>query len=382
MVVEAIDDYFEIGVTLGFVSSLLGSKSGAGYSAVGASGKQMKTAYNQTQESIKQQQDFVKALQAQNGLANQSQVFQQQQDLANQYQQIANGQGPNPAQAMLNQATGKNVQQQAALMAGQRGASANAGLIARQAANQGSNAQQQSIGQGATLQAQQQLAALGQIQQQQAMMGNLATQQVGQQQTGLSNLGQQSLQQQSNLYGLQQNANSANAGIAAQNAQAQANLLGNVVGGLGSAAMMIGMGPAAGAAGGAAATSPYSSGSFEQAYAKGLGFAEGGKVGPKSKYGMMCANGGKVPALVSPGEKYLSPQAVQQVKSGANPMQVGETIPGKAKVKGAVNDYSNDTVPKELDEGGIVVPRSVTQSKNPDKKALDFIAAVLKNKLR
>jgi len=45
----------------------------------------------------------------------------------------------------------------------------------------------------------------------------------------------------------------------------------------------------------------------------------------------MMANGGKVPALVSPGEKYLNPQAVQQVAQGANPMSVGETIPASLK---------------------------------------------------
>jgi len=86
--------------------------------------------------------------------------------------------------------------------------------------------------------------------------------------------------------------------------------------------------------------------------------------------------------MVSPGEKYLPPQAVTKVEQGANPMAVGETIPGKPKVSGAKNSYSNDTVPKVLKEGGIVLPRSVTKSKNPDKAAEAFVNAILKrNKL-
>jgi len=58
-------------------------------------------------------------------------------------------------------------------------------------------------------------------------------------------------------------------------------------------------------------------------------------------------------------------------------MKTGETIPGKPKVSGAKNDYANDTVKKTLQEGGIVLPRSVTKSKNPDKNAEAFVAAVL-----
>jgi hypothetical protein len=107
-----------------------------------------------------------------------------------------------------------------------------------------------------------------------------------------------------------------------------------------------------------------------------------------SSSGMMrpmagMAKGGTVPALVSPGEKYLSPQAVQQVKQGANPMSVGESIPGKPKISGAKNSYVNDVVKKDLKEGGIVIPRSVTQSKDADKKADEFVRHVLgKNKLK
>lgn len=103
----------------------------------------------------------------------------QEQNLANTLQSQAAGGGPNPAQAALAQNTGNNVSQQAALMAGQRGSGANAGLIARQAAMQGVATQQNATGQAATLQAQQTLAAQQALQQQQALMGGQNIQEQG-----------------------------------------------------------------------------------------------------------------------------------------------------------------------------------------------------------
>ncbi len=95
---------------------------------------------------------------------------------------------------------------------------------------------------------------------------------------------------------------------------------------------------------------------------------------------MAAAKGGKVPALLSPGEKYLSPKDVKKVEKGESPMKAGKTVPGEAKVKGAKNSYANDTIPATLQEGGIVLPRSVTQSKNPDKKAAEFVRAIMDRK--
>src|ERR1043165_2497619 len=132
-----------------------GNSGGSNYSAVAPDPAQINTAYSQTQAGIKQQQDFLNALNGQNGLANQSNVFGQQQALANQLQNLGNGVGPNPALAQLAQATGQNVAQQSALMASQRGASANPALLARLAAQQGAGIQQNAVGQAATLQAQQ-----------------------------------------------------------------------------------------------------------------------------------------------------------------------------------------------------------------------------------
>lgn len=456
---------------MSFVGSLLGTAGGAGGtgfdSPTGVNQSQIDQSYKNAQDTFKQQQDFTNALQAQNGIGNQSAVF-------NQLSQIAQGQGPNPAQAMLNQATSANIANQGALMAGQRGSSSNPGLIARQAAQQGGSLQQQAAGQGATMQANQSLGTINQ-------MGQLATNQVNQVQTGLQNQGNQANATQSNLLGLQGNMNQANASMANTRMGGQANLLGNIMGGIGSAFNLAEGGPVPHYADGNIVQQMPQSDPFMEALRAGqppsmpapqapiaptqqngprskvgqqfssqkpmLGsqdyFATGqaGKdlgagirslfapketgvynmsdsdtkdayaqanidmgremlkadpsdaMGPRTKaqemagseeklpameMGMpMAAHGGKVPAMVSPGEKYLSPKDVKKVEKGASPMQVGETIPGKAKVKGAKNSYANDTVPKTLEEGGIVLPRSVTQSKHPHWAAHRFVSQIM-----
>ncbi len=145
-----------------------------------------------------------------------------QNQLAQQLQNQASGGGPNPAQAALNQNTGENISQAAALAASTRGAGTNAGLIASNAANQGARTQQQAVGQAATLQAQQQLAA-------QSQLGNLGTSLAGQQLAGqaqLQNLagtqGQQQLAQQSQLGNI--------AGTQVQQQLAQQAQLGSIAG--------------------------------------------------------------------------------------------------------------------------------------------------------
>lgn len=480
---------------MGGLLGMGGGASGSGFSAPqGVNPQQLNTAYDQTQTGIKQQQDFVNALQLQNGLGNQSQVF-------NQLNGVANGTGPNPAQAMLANSTGANVANQAAMMAGQRGASANTGLMARQVAQTGAGIQQNAAGQAAALQAQQSLNAMN-------SMGNIANTQVGQMQQGLTGLNQNSLQQQANLMGLQANQNSANASLAGASQGAQGNMMGNMMGAIGSVGNLFGSG-GGGVSAGDVSGSVY--GGSEMMPAVGgasdltMVAAKGGQVprmatggptpvesqnvaptadanpqGPSSKVGQMfnnytsgtpapaksggggdplsgvmggvmnagagllknkaiseagnylgdffggmgttlgttasgfgelaggaadsigtgaagwaaapeagaevaavgetaavAAKGGRVPALVSPGEKYLKPRDVDQVKAGANPMAVGEKIPGKPKVGGTKNSYANDTVPKDLESGGIILPRSVTQAKDAPDKAAAFVRAIL-----
>lgn len=91
------------------------------------------------------------------------------------------------------------------------------------------------------------------------------------------------------------------------------------------------------------------------------------------------ARGGKtkkVPALVSPGETYLKPSQAKAVAKGkANPLKVGERIPGTPKIPG--NSYANDTVPKKLDAGGVVIPNSIMQSSDPAHNAYKFVQAVM-----
>lgn len=466
------------------LSGMFGGDNGADWKAqnagqAAAPALQGQASPEQAQAALGQQQALVNQLNAANGIGNQSQVY-------NQLQQQAAGQGPNPAQAMLAQNTGNNVAAQQALMAGQRGAGSNVGLLARQAAQQGANTQQQAVGQGATLQAQQSLGAL-------SAAGQLANQQAAAQQQGVGNLNQfgQSLmnsqnaginaqnqaqlqaagqQNQFNLGNTQQQ-NAANVNIAEANQQFQQNAVKGITNGIGSAGMML-----AGAEGGKVSRmpkmadggmpmmNPYvnrgadSSGSGIFDFSKGpggilgggssqgsapdasnlpqlgelsdlapmLAGANGGRVamadggspmasiaklapllmmaaanggavsdkGPKSFAAkhlksqpmkditpppVAMAKGGKVPALVSPGEIYLKPAQAQMVAKGKASPLIGERIPGKPVVPGKVNSYANDIIPKDLDKGGVVIPRSKSMSKDHDKMT-SFVHAALSHK--
>ena len=219
--------------------AFLGQALGVGQAqaSTGANQAGVNDANSNVSNSLTAQQRLVEALQAQNGIYNQTNVFQQQQTLANQLQQQALGQGPNPAQAQLAQNTGQNIAGQAALMAGQRNSGANAGLLARQQAMQGANTQQQAVGQAATLGAQQQLAAQQALQQQQASMAGTAQNQVANQlgaQQGVANI---ALQSQGNQMGLSNNQNALQTGVNQNNSNAQSQLIGGLIGG-GAAALM------------------------------------------------------------------------------------------------------------------------------------------------
>jgi hypothetical protein len=340
-------------------------------------------AQEQNQGAAAQQQAFVNALQSQNGVTNQANAFNQQQNLANQMaaqggvnnqaaafnqlQGVANGTGPNPAQNMLNQATGQNVANQAALMAGQRGAGANAGLMARQAAMQGSNAQQQAAWQAATMQANQQLGAIGQMggiagqqvaqqQNQQNLLGNAAAQQVGQQMAGQNQYDQMSLanlqaqqnaaaQQNNANVAMQSNINNVNSGMAQQTSKNESNLLGGLIN-----------------AGGAATTggAKYKGGEIE-------GYASGGAVQP----------GG----FTSFRNPMIEAHEVHMANGGQIDFRRGGHVPGQASVSG--DSLKNDTVPAVLSPKEIVLPRTVTMHPDAANKARDFVAAIMaKNSMR
>jgi len=348
---------------IGGLLGISGGQSGTGVAAPGqaniiqpTSAEQLGQAYQGSQNSLQSQQALLQALQAQNGIANQNQVF-------NQVEGVVNGTGPNPAQAMLNQATGANVSNQAALMAGQRGAGANVGLIARQAGMQGANTQQQAAGQAATLQANQSLNAL-------TNAGNMAGQQVANQigATNANTLANQ--QEQQNLLAAQAAANQAAVGSQGSVNTANASLANNIMGG--QQKLIGGAFQGAGASG-------VMGGGIQNAAGGAALMAHGGEVpGPMSSHGKRIAAGGKVPAMVSPGEIYLDPNRAKEVagsKEKAKEILARQAkVPGRAIVSG--DSSKNDTVPAELETGGVVIPRSKTMPED----AARFVAAVLAKK--
>ena len=278
--------------------------------------------------ALQQQQALVAALQAQNGLGNQSSVY-------NQLQNVANGTGPNPAQAMLAQQTGANIASQGAMMAGQRGASANPGLMARQAAQQGGALQQQAVGQGATMQANQSLNALGQMQ---GEANTMAGQQIGA--TTANTQSQQANQNAANE--MQSNINNNNAAIA-QGQQKQAGSgggLGSIMGAASSLAPMAMM------------------------------LNQGGSVpAMKENY----AEGGNVLRILQTGNAPKAP--AQPAFSMGGRLKQGGPVPGQAKVKG--DNLKNDTVAARLSPGEVVIPRSITKGSDPVNESAKFVARVL-----
>lgn len=294
---------------------------------------------------------------------------QVQQNLSNVLQNEASGGGPNPAKAMLAQATGANVANQNALAAGVRGSNANPALVARQAAQTGAGIEQQSAGQTAILQAQQQLAA------QQQLEHLSAQQQVQQQTANAQNIG------------MQENLN--NSGTSQANAiqGARSGLFGGTLQGQGAASAIQSQGTG-GSLAPVNAVANAANNAANQAYSQQVrsdtGMASGGLVGPKSRLGMHLAgktnmaSGGIVPIRVSPGEIYLKPGEAKAVAKGKMSPMAGERIPGKAKVKG--DSLKNDTVDKNAEAGGVVVKR--TKATDPDKAAAFVRAVMAKNKRR
>lgn len=419
---------------MGFIGDVFSGSKGAGFESQGApieSGvtpQQIAAMYGQGQGALDQQQAFANALAAQNGIGNQSSVFAQQQGLANQLGAQSRGEGPNPALAQLAQTTGQNVQQQAALMGSQRGINANAGLLARQAAQQGGAIQQQAVGQGAIMRANQQLAAQQLLGQQQAQMGNIATQQVGQQQNALSNYGQMNQNQQQILQnalaqknnanvGMQSNINSSNAGVAQVNAKGQQDFVGGLFNGAAGALKILAKGglithpdhilPML-AEGGSASLMPHQSfivsrlsvpqiesenpnalkeentqvaqapvgsnmNQAGSALAKTVG-EQLGKIHFTDQSPMTSAYFNAPPSLGGAGGRSPSLGAGTKFSMPKTSFDKGGKVPGTAKVKG--DSYSNDHVKALLSPGEIVLPRSVTMGKDAPEKAAKFVAAV------
>lgn len=317
------------------------------------------------------------------------------QNSYNQLQGVANGTGPNPAMAQYNQNVQNLAKQQSGALASVQGISP--ALATRMISQQGSGAMQNAAAQGATMQAQQQLGAMGQ-------MGNLAGMQAG-----AANQ-------------MQGNINNNNMGLATTSMGAQQGLMGGILGGAGAAMMLADGGQVNGADAfsfGQPSQGPTSSfGNFMSSmsddmsapggnplqtgmtqFGKGLGTLIKGKGAPENMgqgptaasaatagagipyaqpMAMGFAGGGNVPALVSPGEVYIPPGKIKSAAKSANPLTAGKKIPGKPKVPG--NSYANDTVRATLKSGGVVIPNSIMQSNNPAQGAHDMIAGIIANR--
>lgn len=265
--------------------------------------------------------------------------------LAESLRQQMNGGGPNLANAQLQQATGQNIANQAAMQAGQRGASSNVGLIARQAGQQGANIQQQAAGQSAINRLQQQLMAQAQLGNVYGTQGGLANQNYGITQ------GAQTAQNQ-NITNAIGGQSKTGAQIAQNNAQTNQGLLSGIA----------------------------------QGGMSMLGLADGGQVptdpdiqaGP-SQFGQNFLSG-KKPDQGSGGVAQMIPMMAVAASGGqANKLpfmpidfRSGGRVPGQPKVSG--NSVKNDTVPAMLSPKEIVIPNSVTQSEDPVGKGAQFIA--------
>lgn len=396
---------------MGGLLGLGGGAAGSGFSGPSSvkldnpvSPEQLSGAYSGVQGGMESQKALLAAIQAQNGLGNQSQVY-------NQLQGIAAGTGPNPAQAMLAQSTGANVANQAALMAGQRGAAGNAGMIARQAGQQGGALQQQAAGQAATLQANQSLNAINSA-------GGMANVQAGNQigQTNANVQAQQAEQQallnaqtayNNSQVGMQGNINSANANLAQTQMQGQQGLIGGVLGGAGAGLKALfadgGMAeetpntPAQAPSGAQSKFGQFlraggnqmadSSGSLAQMGGSSAGTKGLNQGASQFSEGLTSAIAGKPAGPAAPtimaGEPYM-PNAMMAARGGmTHDYRSGGGVNAKNPNEKAVksgNSYANDKIPAVLSEGEVVIPRSVMQGKDPVNDSARFVQAVLAKK--
>lgn len=310
------------------------------------------------------------AVNSQRGNGQFGQNLNDQQILARTLMNQANGVGWNPAQAQLANATGANVANTNALIGSSRGAGANAGLIARQAAMAGAGVQQNAAGQAAALQAEQGINAENQLS---GLYGQIGSQITGEQ--GVNNnlfsaaAGAQNGQNNTsvNNYGMAQ-------GINSQVAQNNANAVNKTTGGLlngggGMLSSLLAKGGEVGKAGKPVMMMPSHLKDFASIYHPHVLMADGGAV--------------PVPNLMSPPDK--SPGALDGVgsllgvamaalsKGGSveGLKAAGGGVPGKAKKKG--DSYSNDTVSTMLSPGEVVIPRSVMESDDPAGNAAKFV---------
>lgn len=304
--------------------------------------------------------------------------------------------GSDLARQQLQQATNQNVANATGVIASAKGI--NPAMAAREAGQNAAQAGQQAAGQSAVTQANVQQNAIGQLGQNQ-----LAQQQVYQ--------GAISSANNANIANTSQQ-NQANSQIAVENQKNQGGFFRGIMGSAAGGASALAEGGEVGVddapmiaprgaiedssniTAPAVAETPTAVGSnIQSSIGKILsgavkGFASGIADSPKhvgstsitqaakahSPRGM--AHGGKVKALLSPGEVYLTPQEAKASARGeVDPIKSGRVVPGKAKVKG--DSYANDTFPTTLEKGGIVIPKSIMESSNPHWAAKKFVESHL-----
>lgn len=314
----------------GAIGSFLGTNNNfqAGSAPIqnGTNTGQLNNAYNGAQEGLNSATNLNNTLAP--GVA---QGAGAQGVLSNQLAAETVGGGPNPAQAMLNLNTGNNVANQAALMASQRGASANPGLLATEAARNGGAIQQEAVGQGAALEAQQRLNA-------QNALATLSGQQVGQgaAATGLLNTaqqGEQGILQGANTaannanVSMQSNINNVNAGVSEGNQKSTSGIVGGI--------------------------------------ANGIGAITG-----------LFANGGEVPDHISKMAMIYHPKyALGGEVRGRNVgirLKSGGQVPGKPMV--SHDAYKNDTVDAKLSPGEVVIDLDTMKDKGKLGKMARYVA--------
>ncbi len=374
-----------------------------------------------------QSQDFKGGLDKSAGQFNQT--FDAQSALANQMAQMTNGYGPNPAQIMLNQATNRNIQQNAGMLASQRTLSP--ALAQRLAAQNAANVGQQAVGQGALMGAQQQVSA------QQNLAGLLGQQQQGA--LGMNSTMQNALGAYNNAQvGMTNGMNTVNAGVAGQNAAGAQKAVGGLLGGAASSlfanggmvpenfgfggavdmpdairnaqfaqpsfdigAYMTGddgkdknsmggginkmtqglmggqpqapttVGQAAPwEMGGGMAGGAMDAGAVAAPAAGGAAEGAGGMAGLAA---MFANKGGQVPGCYADGGAVqgiasLIPLALAALNKGG---EAAGTVPGQAQVSG--DSLKNDKVPAMLSPREIVLPRSITTQPNAPELAAEFV---------
>lgn len=323
-----------------------------------------------------------------------------QNALAQALQQQAQGGGPNPAQAMLQQATNNSIQQNSGMISSQKGI--NPALAARLGAQNAASQSQAAAGQGAVMGAEQQLGAQNSLQNLYGTIGSQNLQNVATS-GGLAN--------QAGL-GTQQ----INANVASQNATADQSSAGGLLGGLGAVTKLFNQGGMV--PGGAMAPKGYDAGGPVQGFAPtvaaqpmatapvsiagnilqagGVNYAPQASTAPGSSgegagisslmKSFSGAGGGGAAAAMSKGGKVM-PSHVQHIASIYHPdfgaknttqlKSSGGKVPGIAKHPN-MDTPSNDTVKTKLTPGELVIPLHIMNGKDPVKEGANFIAEKLK----